>query len=87
MDYDGDSEWVELGKCDSLRELVVVRGLLESAGIQCSSPALDWTARIWKGTSDLAVLVRECDIAEARAILDTSGQDRIQASNSSSEES
>ena len=69
MEYDGESELVMLGECDSEQELMVVRGLLESEGIECFSPKLEWTSHIDKSGS-FPLQVRQQDLAKARALLD-----------------
>ncbi|HUO60938.1 MAG TPA: hypothetical protein VMU24_09745 [Candidatus Acidoferrales bacterium] len=72
MEYQGDSEFVELGECDSEQEFLVVRALLESEGIECLSPRLWNTALIDKrGYEPFTIGVRQGDLARARKILDT----------------
>ncbi len=69
MNYEGDSQWVELGECDSLQELMVVRGLLESEGIECFCPTVDRHAHKG-GYPGFPLHVQQADLAKARALLD-----------------
>ncbi len=70
MHYEGDSEWVMLGECDSEHELLVVRALLESEGIECFTPIISsrYEGRTVEG--GILLQVRQSDLAKARAILD-----------------
>ena len=69
MFYEGDSDWVELGECDSPQELMVVRGLLESEGIECICPTLDRYAH--KGDyQGFPLQVHQADLEKARALLE-----------------
>ena len=69
MDWENEPEWVELGECDSEQELLVVRALLESEGIECLSPIIyEYEGRTAEGGFPLHV--RQADLAKARAILD-----------------
>ena len=70
MFYDGDSELVMLGECDSVQELMVVRGLLESEGIECFRSELG-TIEDFKRLGDgLTLFVRRDELAKAHAILE-----------------
>jgi hypothetical protein len=69
MDFESDYEIVELGECDSEQELLVVRALLESEGIECSGPVI---TSGWRVPGGLRVYVLKEDLAAARGILDAS---------------
>jgi len=51
-------------------EALVVRGLLESAGIECDVTSLDAQQDILPGVGGTIILVREEDAAEARRIIE-----------------
>jgi len=76
MDFQPESEVVELGECDSEQELLVVRALLESEGIDCSGPVL--TSAFRHGVDNLKLYVRKEDLAAARAILDAPVEPRVE---------
>jgi hypothetical protein len=50
-------------------EAMVVRGLLESAGIDCDVTALDAPQDTFPGVGGTIILVREEDAAEARRVI------------------
>ncbi len=82
MDFQSDSELVELGECDSEQELLVVRALLESEGIECCGPLLTSAVGVSKrGDGGLKLLVRKEDLAAARALLDAPLEDPPDASD------
>lgn len=84
MDFESASELVELGECDSEQELVVVRALLESEGIECFGPILTsaYFGRLGpQGTAPLKLNVRKEDLAAARAILDAPLENPLEASD------
>ena len=70
MDFQPDSELVELGECDSEQELLVVRGLLESEGIECFCPIISSRYYGPGNTGGISLKVRREDLDAARAILD-----------------
>jgi len=51
-------------------EAMVVRGLLESAGIDCDVTALDAPQDILPGVGGTVILVREEDAAEAKRVIE-----------------
>ena len=51
-------------------EALVVRGLLESAGIECDVTSLDAQQDILPGVGGTIILVREEDAGEARRIIE-----------------
>src|SRR5271163_2760906 len=51
-------------------EALVVRGLLESAGIDCDVTSLDAQQDILPGVGGTVILVREEDAAEARRVIE-----------------
>jgi hypothetical protein len=61
---------VQVFDSDEESEVMVVRGLLESAGIQCDMANLEAPQNILPGVGGVVILVREEDAAEARAIIE-----------------
>jgi hypothetical protein len=55
-------------------EVMVVRGLLESAGIDCDVSNLEAPQNILPGVGGVVILVREEDAAEARAVIEAGRQ-------------
>ncbi len=74
---------VQVFDSDEESEVMVVRGLLESAGIDCDVSNLEAPQNILPGVGGIVILVREEDAAEARAIIEASRQD---AANGATEE-
>ncbi len=70
MFHESDLELVMLGECDSAQELLVVRGLLESEGIECFRSELGSIEDLRKLADGLTLYVRKGDLAKARAILE-----------------
>jgi hypothetical protein len=70
MFYEGDSDWVMLGECDSEQELLVVRALLESEGIECLAPRIfcDYEGR--PTDAGFPLQVHQADLEKARALLE-----------------
>jgi hypothetical protein len=54
---------------DEESEVMVVRGLLESAGIDCDVSSLDAPQDVLPGVGGMVILVREEDADEARAVI------------------
>ncbi|MBS1851761.1 MAG: DUF2007 domain-containing protein [Acidobacteria bacterium] len=52
-------------------EALVVRGLLESAGIECNVTSLEAQQDILPGVGGTVILVREEDAAQAREVIET----------------
>lgn len=63
---------VSLCECDSEQEFIVIRGLLESAGIDSFSDSILWTRSIDKRdpATALALYVRRADLDDAHAVID-----------------
>jgi putative signal transducing protein len=55
---------------DQESETMVVRGLLESSGIECDMANLEAPQDILPGIGGIVILVREEDAAEARKIIE-----------------
>ena len=70
MFHESDNELVMLGECDSVQELMVVRGLLESEGIECFRSELGAIEDLKKLGDGLTLYVWQGDLAKARALLD-----------------
>jgi len=51
-------------------EAMVVRGLLESAGIDCDVTAIDAPQDIWPGVGGTVILVRQEDAERARQLIE-----------------
>lgn len=79
------AEWEKLGECDSVPELDAVRGALESAGIPCKCPALDWHDPRLRRIP--AVYVRPQDLAGARSVVDAALEAGAETSGSDGNES
>ncbi len=88
MDFPNDSELIELGECDSEQELLVVRALLESEGIECCSCPLSTSAAGVSERQDggLKLYVRKEDLSTAHAILDAPLENQPDASDDSDDE-
>ena len=70
MFYEGDSDWVMLGECDSEHELLVVRALLESEGIECFTPILSSRYEGRTAEGGIPLQVHQADLEKARALLE-----------------
>ena len=57
---------------DQESEVMVVRGLLESAGIDCDVANLEAPQDILPGVGGIVILVREEDLDEARSVIEAS---------------
>ena len=70
-----EEEIVSLCECDSEQELLVIRGLLESAGIECFTPFQLWTSDMTKRDDAFPLLlVRRRDLDAAHEVIDASLQ-------------
>jgi hypothetical protein len=68
---DPDAEWIDFAEFDSEQEFIVVRGLLESAGIECFTPTPPWAMGITKhNPGPLILQLRPEDFDKARQLLD-----------------
>lgn len=65
---------VQVFDSDEESEVMVVRGLLESAGIDCDVSNLEAPQNILPGVGGVVILVREEDAAEARAVIEAGRQ-------------
>lgn len=78
---------VRIFDTDQESEAMVVRGLLESAGIDVDITALDAPQDILPGVGGTVILVREEDAAEARRVIEeyrrAPGEDEIEISEDS----
>lgn len=61
---------VQVFDSDQESEVMVVRGLLESAGIDCDMSNLEAPQNILPGVGGVVILVRESDADEARAVIE-----------------
>jgi hypothetical protein len=61
---------VQVFDSDEESEVMIVRGLLESAGIDCDVSNLEAPQNILPGVGGVVILVREEDAAEARAVIE-----------------
>ena len=66
---DPDDPFVTLDHFISVEELEIVRGMLESAGIECFSPD-DQTSRAYAGGIRPRLQVRSSQLEDARLILE-----------------
>jgi hypothetical protein len=66
---DPNEELVKVFDSDQESEVMVVRGLLESAGIDCMTSNLDAPQDILPGVGGVVVLVRAEQAEEARSII------------------
>ncbi len=70
---------VQVFDSDEESEVMVVRGLLESSGIDCDVSNLEAPQNILPGVGGVVILVREEDAEAARAIIEaarrSAGQD------------
>ena len=66
---DPNEELVKVFDSDQESEVMVVRGLLESAGIECMTSNLDAPQDILPGVGGVVVLVRAEQAEEARRII------------------
>lgn len=69
-----DGKLVQVFDSDEESEVLVVRGLLESAGIDCDVSNLEAPQNILPGVGGVVILVREEDADEARAIIEAGRQ-------------
>jgi hypothetical protein len=75
---DSDAEWVDFAEFDSEQEFIVVRGLLESAGIECFTPKQVWS----RGTSfPLILQLHPQDVEKAQALIESSPEAVPEASD------
>lgn len=65
-----ETKLVQVFDSDNESEVMVVRGLLESAGIDCNVSNLEAPQNILPGVGGVVILVREEDAAEARAVIE-----------------
>ena len=65
---------VQVFDSDEESEVMVVRGLLESAGIDCDVSNLEAPQNILPGVGGVVILVREEDAEAARAIIEAGRQ-------------
>ena len=74
-----DGKLVQVFDSDEESEVMVVRGLLESSGIDCDVSNLEAPQNILPGVGGVVILVREEDAEAARAIIEaarrSAGQD------------
>jgi hypothetical protein len=68
---DPNEKLVRVFDTEQESEAMVVRGLLESAGIDCDVTALDAPQDILPGVGGTIILVREEDAEEARRVIET----------------
>ena len=78
MEHKESSELVVVAQFLMEQEFLFARGRLESAGIECFC-SNEYLSRISSGiyngmTGGIALKVRQCDMADARAILDDPGK-------------
>ncbi len=64
-----NEELVRVFDCEQESEAMVVRGLLESAGIDCDVTALDAPQDILPGVGGTIILVRQEDAERARRLI------------------
>jgi putative signal transducing protein len=65
---------VQVFDSDEESEVMVVRGLLESSGIDCDVSNLEAPQNILPGVGGVVILVREEDAEAARAIIEAGRQ-------------
>lgn len=65
-----DEKLVRVFDAEQESEVMVVRGLLESQGIETNATALDAPQDILPGVGGTVILVREEDAAQARQIIE-----------------
>jgi hypothetical protein len=95
---DPSSDFVDFAEFDSEQEFIVVRGLLESAGIETHSPTPTWALNITEsgagspylsgryiGGSPLILQLHSQDVDTARALLDAPPEADPEASNEEDE--
>jgi len=68
---DPNEKLVRVFDTEQESEAMVVRGLLESAGIESDLRALDAPQDVLPGVGGSIILVREEDAAEAREVIET----------------
>ncbi|HWF91541.1 MAG TPA: DUF2007 domain-containing protein [Terriglobales bacterium] len=71
---------VQVFDSDEESEVMVVRGLLESSGIDCDVSNLEAPQNILPGVGGVVILVREEDAEAARAIIEAGRQSADQES-------
>jgi hypothetical protein len=69
---------VQVFDSDEESEVMVVRGLLESSGIDCDVSNLEAPQNILPGVGGVVILVREEDAEAARAIIEAGRQSASQ---------
>jgi hypothetical protein len=67
---DPNEKLVRVFDTEQESEAMVVRGLLESAGIDCDVTALDAPQDTFPGVGGTVILVRQEDAAEARRVIE-----------------
>ena len=67
---DPNKKLVKVFDTEQETEAVVVKGLLESAGIECDLKALDAVQETFPGVGGMIILVGEEDAAEATKIIE-----------------
>ncbi|HXY13359.1 MAG TPA: DUF2007 domain-containing protein [Terriglobales bacterium] len=67
---DPNEKLVRVFDTEQESEAMVVRGLLESAGIDCDVTSLDAPQDILPGVGGTIILVRQEDAAQARRVID-----------------
>jgi Putative prokaryotic signal transducing protein len=67
---DPNEQLVKVFDSDQESEVMVVRGLLESAGIECMTSNLDAPQDILPGVGGVVVLVRAEQVDEARRVIE-----------------
>jgi Putative prokaryotic signal transducing protein len=67
---DPNEKLVKVFDSEQASEAMVVKGLLESAGIDADLTALDATQETFPGVGGNIILVREEDAADARAVIE-----------------
>ena len=70
MFHESDNELVMLGECESEHELLVVRALLESEGIECFTPMISSRYEGRTAEGGIPLQVRRADLEKARALLE-----------------
>ena len=69
-----DGKLVQVFDSDEESEVMVVRGLLESSGIDCDVSNLEAPQNILPGVGGVVIFVREEDAESARAIIEAGRQ-------------
>lgn len=72
---DPNKKLIRVFDTDEESEAFVVRGLLESSGIDCDMANLEAPQDILPGVGGIIILVREEDAAEARSLIEGNRRD------------